>query len=316
MLAIRGSLFSACSSNRWQLDDPVGCRTGPQALRLLAFAQGVGSKPKLDHTDSLLSEKEHLLARRATVHDGTNFQWARTLMRAIIRDEGAIGALRPLNVVGYLRSHGWQKYSEVSGKFSVWNHPSYPDAEIVVPLRREASDFMERLSDILHELEAAEKRSPFDILRDLLNSGFDVVRLGAASAATVDGTISIVDGLKLFEQSKEMLLCAACSTINPRAVFHSRKPQRANDYMATARFGQTEQGSYVLTLLSPIAPQLNAHGDTELFPPEPFERQVIRTLARAVNCTVVAAERAATAPIPDFAPFSRGRQSGRKRQYV
>lgn len=224
-------------------------------------------------------------------------------MKATIRDADAIGALRPLNVVGYLRAHGWRKFSEFAGKFSVWVHPSHPEAEIVVPLNRAAADFVLRLADNLRELEAVEGRSQFDILRDLLNSGFDVVRLGAKSPGTNDGTVKIDDGVRLFEQAREILLSAACATVRPRAVFHARKPQQANDYMNAARLGQTEHGSFVLTILSPVAPQLNAYSETELFPEEPFERRVINTLAQSVNLAVSAAEQSATAIEPNFKPF-------------
>jgi hypothetical protein len=186
----------------------------------------------------------------------------------------------------------------------------HPDAEIVVPLRREASDFITQLADGLRELEIVEARSQFDILRDLLNSGFDIVRLGAKSPGTNDGTVRIEDGVKLFEQAREILLSAACATVRPRAVFHARKPQQANDYMKAARLGQTEHGSFVLTILSPVAPQLNAYSETELFPEEPFERQVIRTLALSVNLAIGAAEKSATGIEPSFKPFQDAVTSG------
>ena len=231
-------------------------------------------------------------------------------MKAAIRDADAIGALRPLNLIGYLRARGWHKFSEAPGRFSVWANPAHPDSEITVPMRREAADFITRLADILRELEAVENRSQLDILRDLLNSGFDVVRLGAVAPGTIDGTVRIADGVRLFERAREIVLSAACATVRPQPVFHSRKPQQANEYMNTARLGQTEHGSYVLTILSPVAPQLNAYGDTDLFPEEPFERRVVKTLARAVNLTVNAAERAALAVEPNFQPFQEAVEGG------
>ncbi|CAA2145586.1 hypothetical protein [Methylobacterium bullatum] len=227
-------------------------------------------------------------------------------MKAIIQDAAAIGSLRPLNIIGYLRSHGWVKYSEVASKFSVWEHDQFPDSEIVVPLRREASDFVQRLGDVLKELSSAESRSQFDILKDLLNSGFDVIRLGVISPNTSSGTVRIDDGVRLFEQAREMVLAAACSAVRPRAVFHSRKPQQALDYMHGARLGQTEHGSFVLSVLSPVAPQLNPYSETSLFPDEPFERQVVKTLAIGVQTTVRAAEQSVLATEDNFRPFQDG----------
>jgi len=222
-------------------------------------------------------------------------------MKATIRDAGAIGALNPLNLIGYLRARGWERFSELPGRFSVWHHAEHRDAEILVPLRREASDFVSQLAAGIAQLELVENRSQLDILRDLLNSGFDIVRLAAASQNMTDGTVGMDDGVRLLEQSREILLSAACATVKPRSVFHSRKPGRALEYMKSARLGQTEHGSFVLTILSPVAPQLNTYSETDLFPGEPFERQVVRTLARSVGAALLAAEQSATET--NFAPF-------------
>jgi hypothetical protein len=222
-------------------------------------------------------------------------------MRARITDAETISALSPISVVGYLRARGWTPYSEASGRFSVWINSIHPDAEVVVPFKRTASDYVSVLSVLLRELENAEGRSQIDIFRDLFNSGFDLVRLAARSAATSDGSIRIGDGIRLFEEAKEIVLAAACATVRPRAVFHSRKPQQAVEYMDRARLGQTEHGSYVLTILSPVAPLLNAYSDTDLFPGEPFEREVVKTLANSLNLAVSAAESSSLQG--DFAPF-------------
>lgn len=80
--------------------------------------------------------------------------------------------------------------------------------------------------------------------------------------------------------------------------------------MRKARLGQTEHGSYVLTLLSPVAPQLNVHSESDLFPDEPFERTVVQTLARSVGLTMAAAEKSATSTEPNFEPFQQAVSGG------
>ncbi|MBI5264803.1 MAG: hypothetical protein HY852_23655 [Bradyrhizobium sp.] len=232
-------------------------------------------------------------------------------MRASINDQFAIGAIRPLNAIGYLRAHGWERFGDASGlPFTVWHNASHPKAEILIPSDRSAADYTLLLREALLELEAVENRSQLEILRDLYNSGFDVVRLAAQSTRTADGTVDIDEGVLLFERARDTLYAAACSTVKPQAVFHSRRPQAANEYMRKARLGQTEQGSYVLTLLSPVAPQLTPHSDTDLFPEEPFERRVVQTLARSVRLAVGAAESSVTGPAPDFSPFQNAVAGG------
>lgn len=221
-------------------------------------------------------------------------------MKALITDKDAIAALSPLSVIGYLRAKGWQRYSETAGKFSVWINEQKPDAELVIPYKR-ASDYVSLLSGVLRELEIAEERSQLSIIRDLLNSGFDVVRVAAKSPDAAGGSIRIDEGLTLFEEAREILLAAACAAVKPRSVFHARKPQQANEYMETARLGQMEHGSYVLTMLSPVAPQMNAYSDTNLFPEDPFERRVTRTLSRSIGLAVDAAAEASVSG--RFEPF-------------
>ena len=225
-------------------------------------------------------------------------------MRAVVKDTAAIAALRPSNIISYLRSRGWGKFNERQGQFSVWSHINYPDAEVVVPLKREASDFVTRLAEILQELEDAENRSQLDILADLAIIGFDVVRLSAQANGTDDGTVRIDDGVALISHARDLLLSSACAAVQPRPVFHARKPTKATDYIGRTRLGQTERGSYVIAILSPVAPQLTSYSEGDLFPEEPFERRVITTLARSVNLAVEVASDA------DFQPFKNAVAQG------
>jgi hypothetical protein len=90
------------------------------------------------------------------------------------------------------------------------------------------------------------------------------------------------------------MLAAACAAIEPQRNYAARKPAQVSRYLESARFGQTEHSSYVLTILSPVPPKLSAHGpggpdEVE----EPYERQVTATLMRALSSARAAADRAA-----------------------
>jgi hypothetical protein len=78
-----------------------------------------------------------------------------------------------------------------------------------------------------------------------------------------------------------------------------KKPVAATEYLHRTRLGQSERGSYVLTVISPVPPRTA----DELFPGmhDPFERQVTRTLSTALDATVQASESALRSGNPD--PF-------------
>lgn len=212
-------------------------------------------------------------------------------MKASITDPELLRSINPSYAVAYLRAQGWEMSNIVDERFSVWHTHKDEAAEILLPLRATAPDFVSVMARTLRQLESVEERSQLEILRDLMNSGFDLIRIATQSPATRDGTVRIEDGLKIFENTREMILAAACAAVQPRSVFHSRKPQQATDFLRKARFGQTEVGSFVLTVLAPITPTLNA---VDLFGNDvddaPFERSVTETLVNAVGKMVSAAE--------------------------
>ena len=51
-----------------------------------------------------------------------------------------------------------------------------------------------------------------------------------------------------------MLLSAACSLSNPQPLYRAGANKEAREYLKQVRMGQTEQGSFVITLLSPVVP--------------------------------------------------------------
>jgi hypothetical protein len=207
-------------------------------------------------------------------------------VKATIRDKQVLESIRPFEVATYLRSTGWKVGKEEPGKFSVWLKPDEKndDYEIVLPLARQYRDFALRISDLLQTLEVAEKRSQLEIFADVQTASADVVRVRFHQAETEDGTISLQQGVSLIENARELMLSAACAAVEPRSYFATRKPDRASEYLQHLRLGQSELGSYVVRVISPVPPRLEGE-QTVLFgePNAPFERQVTRGLLRALQ---------------------------------
>jgi hypothetical protein len=106
-----------------------------------------------------------------------------------------------------------------------------------------------------------------------------------------------------------MVLAAACATLRRGAVFAKRKPDLAMAYLRRIRLGQTERGSYVFTLISPVAPSLIISDEPFIITNvEPYERRVVETLANALSATVIAAEQSTTSG--NMAPFREAISSG------
>lgn len=220
-------------------------------------------------------------------------------MRSGLQDTSTLTALQPLEVASYLRVHGWRQEADIADKGSIWLFPATSgrdEADLTLPLRRNLGDFALRMGDVLRTLAAVEARPETEILHDLSTTGSDLIRIRAPSRHAALGSLPLEEAVAFVERSRDMMLAAACAAVAKRSYYATRKPTRATDYLSRVRMGQTERGSYVLTILSPVAPALASEGELPLGlePPEPYERQVIRTLAEGLAALEQAARQAAS----------------------
>jgi hypothetical protein len=220
-------------------------------------------------------------------------------MRAVVADANVLHALGPSEVSAYLRHHHWKFVEQIDNKGAVWTTRLSEDmggeeAELLLPLDRRLNDYVRRMSEVLHTLEVAEKRSQLDILSDISDAGADVIRIRLQGTPFEDGSLPIDHAVHVVSYAREMMLAAACSVVQPRIIYRSRKPTPASEYMSKVRLGQTERGSYVLSIRSLVPPQLTGSqlslpnietedGEYRVIAEEPFERRVTRQLAEALT---------------------------------
>ena len=105
------------------------------------------------------------------------------------------------------------------------------------------------------------------------------------------------------QQVKEMMVATTYSAIDPVSVLPAKKPSVVTKHMRKLKLGQTERGSYIITVVSKVPPQVLQARFTEesdLIVDEPFERKVISTLAGSLYEMKIAAEKAASTGSLDF----------------
>ena len=99
-----------------------------------------------------------------------------------------------------------------------------------------------------------------------------------------------------------MALAAACSLHDPRGSYRAAANREASEYLRHVHLGQTEQGSFVVTLLSPIVAPLvqteNLFGWVD--DDHPIERRMTQRLIEALTATREAAEKASVGDVDAF----------------
>jgi hypothetical protein len=216
-------------------------------------------------------------------------------MKAVVTDADALGALRPLDIVAYLRSRGWKLLeSEATSPMSEWSKDNARGYfEVQVPKHQLWRDYSRCVRQLLSTLADEEDRSQLELIRDIPYVSRDVIRLRSVVQGRSDGSIPLEDGAIIAQVSRGIMLAAACAAVEPRRAYHTRKYAAATAFLNQLSLGQTEQNSFVLTLFTHIPPSLQSQTslfDDEQNGDEPFNRKVTRTLATALTAISLAAE--------------------------
>ncbi len=202
-------------------------------------------------------------------------------------DLGAIAALSPRAVVAYLESKGWKRVSAYGDYGAlVAKTINGEKHELIVPTSPVTRDFAKTMSLFVSDLVEIEDRSPYDIIRDLGFAPYDVIHVRAPEADDL-GSILLSAGVEMHEQARAVLAAAAnaAAAPTPRAYWQGRPFERVDSYLGALRLGQTQRGSFILSLLSPWDFEPDVSLQATLFDEVPFGRSVTRTLARTLAAT-------------------------------
>lgn len=206
------------------------------------------------------------------------------------RDSDSIyRALSPRDVAGWLRMHGFShsgSYGEYAAIFA--REIDGNAVELIVPTSPQSRDFGRRMEELVKDLAEAESRSENDILIDLTLAPFDVIKVRSPDADDY-GSVRLATGIDLHEEARNLVSAAANAAASPlpRRSWRGRRFDEVTSYLSNVRLGQSQRGSFVLTILSPwdFTPETELSLDLG---EATFGRRVTRSLASALKATEAA----------------------------
>jgi len=215
-------------------------------------------------------------------------------MKAQILDAEALRAVTPGALVAFARGEGWTRTEAYGAHADVYAASDRP--EIILPRTDRFGDYASVVSRLLNEFAKAAEQDELATYRDLIGADRDVVRVRACGGDD-DGSVQVDAGVEIVAQSRDMLLAAACAARNPQPFYRAGSNKEAMEYMRRVKLGQTENGSFVVTLLAPVPPllapvQLPLDRSWAKIEDEPMDRMVTRRLVEALEASRSAAEQA------------------------
>ena len=219
-------------------------------------------------------------------------------MTTRIQDQNDLSVVSPVALAAYARTQGWTKTDTFGSHSDVYIGNGLP--EILVPRTKNIGDYRLVVAQLVGIFASVADISEVALYDNLITTDRDVIRVRVEGD---DNTVDINEGASLVSGARDMLLAAACSLDNPRALYRAGANREAVEYLSQVRLGQTEPGSFVVTLLPPvIVPPLqrsSREGADDIDPP--IARRMTKRLHDALHATKQASERTVSGDNDAFA---------------
>ncbi len=221
-------------------------------------------------------------------------------MQVSIQDRDALLAISPAALSAYARCAGWSRGDSYREHSEIYVGEALP--EIVLPLNTSLGDYASAVVALIETFAQVADQDALTVYRALTTADRDAIRVRAAESD--EGSLGLNDGVALIEGASAMVLAAACSLQDPRPVYRAGANREAADMLQQMRLGQTEQGSFVVTLLTPpVPPPMSTLFDDEATGDHnaPIFRRMTKRLVEALAAVRRAAERAGSGDGSAFA---------------
>lgn len=189
----------------------------------------------------------------------------------------------------YLHAHGWEANGQ-SDKFTLFrNTIDDEELELVVARDVNVGGWEKSVANTIEILSGFFDQSFDQIISAILSVKFDIFRSHIGGNLVKSDTIDLDTAVEFVNGLRSLMISSAGAELKPQES-NKRSPAQAIEYGKKCRFGHTFRGSFGFIVESPVLldasrsmPPLPELNEIELEIEEPFERKVIRRLARGVN---------------------------------
>lgn len=154
----------------------------------------------------------------------------------------------------YLKDTGWEQFPSRKTKVKVYQHENDTGFyQVNLPMDKSLSDYKEAMYLAVQTVAIAENRDPKSVLLYLLNPNSDILKIRLANPNVESGNIPFDDAIRVYDNTKKLLAAAAQDILHPRKYHQGRIEDAVSKFLSECRFGQTEVGSYVVSVVCPFA---------------------------------------------------------------
>lgn len=173
--------------------------------------------------------------------------------------------LNPLAVTKYLSETNWELYPIRRKDIKIYQYKRENLFEqVTIPLDKTLRDYKNAMYDAVCKIAYIEKKSVEQLMLYLLNPNTDILKIRLNKEEVESGNIMFDDAIQLYDNAKKLLAATALDVINPKKIHCGRVDEPVQKFLSQCRFGQTEIGSYVVSVVCPFAELSESEGYKQL----------------------------------------------------
>jgi hypothetical protein len=174
--------------------------------------------------------------------------------------------INPLSFARYLKETGWTPYTTKRTYLKIFQTTTANgDAfQVTIPLDKSLSDYKSAMFQAVETVAFVEKQSTEQLILFLLNPNTDILKIRLDRKDIEAGNILLDDAINIYENAKKLIAATAQDILHPKRYHQGRYDESVNNFISHCKFGQTEIGSYIVSVVCPFAELDESEGYRQL----------------------------------------------------
>ena len=155
----------------------------------------------------------------------------------------------------YLKDTGWSSFPTKRSYVKIFQITKSDGKayQVTIPLDKDLSDYKTAMFQAIEIAALAEEQSTEQLMLFLLNPNSDILKIRLDRKDVETGNILFDDAIRIYENAKKLIAATAQDITHPRKYHQGRPDDSISKFIANCKFGQTEIGSYIVSVVCPFA---------------------------------------------------------------
>lgn len=191
--------------------------------------------------------------------------------------------INPFAFVKYLKDTHWMQFQTKRDYIKIFQFERESDFyQVTIPMEKSLHDYKEAMYKAVRTVADVESKSVEQLMLYLLNPNTDILKIRLDKKDVEAGSILFDDAIRMYENVKKLLAATALDIIHPKKYHQGRIGDDILSFLSNCRYGQTEIGSYVVSVVCPFA-ELDANNRFHQLSIFSEEEQCRNSLTRKVT---------------------------------